>query len=199
MTRPIDKATLVKLRKLSATAQGLRNGEAYPITRLTTLKSLCVDLTCAARFALHLTRLTVAEAARSGRPRHLKVSAWREQKAFLARSVGPLERYVQRPTAAKNGLLQDLLTEAKAVNNVYEPSRWGAIRVLQNRHVMILENSLRCILSATAEEAGYWAYQAARDYAERYDPHTGTGLIPESAPLVQAIVEFWCAYYGVEL
>jgi hypothetical protein len=48
-------------------------------------------------------------------------------------------------------------------------------------------------------EAGYWAYHAARDYAERYDPHYGTGLIPESAPMVKAIVGFWCEYYGVEI
>jgi hypothetical protein len=96
-------------------------------------------------------------------------------------------------------LLYDLLAEAKDVNNVYEPSRWGAIRVIQNRQVLIIENSLRCVLSWTAEEAGYWAYHAARDYAERYDPHYGTGLIPESAPMVKAIVGFWCEYYGVEI
>jgi hypothetical protein len=96
-------------------------------------------------------------------------------------------------------LLYDLLAEAKDVNNVYEPSRWGAIRVIQNRQVLIMENSLRCVLSWTAEEAGYWAYHAARDYAEWYEPHYGTGLIPESAPRVKAIVGFWCEYYGVEI
>ena len=65
--------------------------------------------------------------------------------------------------------------------------------------VLIIENSLRCVLSWTVEEAGYWAYHAARDYAERYDPHYGTGLIPESAPMVKAIVGFWCEYNGVEI
>lgn len=45
MKKPINKATLAKLRKLSVMAEGLRNGEDYPITRLTTLKSLCIDLT----------------------------------------------------------------------------------------------------------------------------------------------------------
>lgn len=199
MKKPIVKAALVKLRKLSAMAEGLRNGEDYPITRLTTLKSLCIDLHCAARFALHLSHLTAAEAARSVCPRHLEVAAWRDHQALLARSVGQLERYVQRPTPTKKKLLYELLAEVRAVNNVYEPSRWGAIRVLQNRYVLIIENSLRCALSPTAEDAGYWAYQAARDYAERYDPRYGTGLIPESAPMVREIVGFWCDYYGVEL
>ena len=31
----------------------------------------------------------------------------------------------------------------------------------------------------------------ARVYAERYDPRHGTGLVPESAPLVRDIAEFW--------
>ena len=197
MKRPIEKAILGKLKKLSAIVEGLQNGEDYPITRLTTLKSLCVDLKCATRFALYLSKLTAAEAARGARPRHLEAAAWRDHKALIARSVGQLERYVQRATPAKKKLLYDLLAEAKEVNNEYRPSRWGAIRVIQNRQVLIIENSLRCALSRGIEEAGYWTYQAARDYAERYDPRYGTGLIPASAPMVKAIVEFWYDYYGV--
>jgi hypothetical protein len=49
------------------------------------------------------------------------------------------------------------------------------------------------------EDAGFWAYHAARAYAERYDPQYGTGLIPESAPMMEEIVRFWSEYYGVEL
>ncbi len=197
MKKPIEKAILLKIRRLSATAEGLQNGEDYPITRLTTLKSLCVDLQCAARFALHLSKLAAAEAARCARPQHLDVAAWRDHKALITRSVKQLESYVQRSTPAKKKLLYDLLAEAKDVNNEYKPSQWGAVRVIQNRQVLIIENTLRCVLSGSAEDAGYWAYHAARDYAERYDPHYGTGLIPESAPLVKAIVRFWCDYYGV--
>jgi hypothetical protein len=199
MKKPIEKATLAKLKKLSAMAEGLQNGEDYPITRLTTLKSLCVDLKCAARFALHLTKLTATESARCARPRHLNVAVWRDHKALIARSLEQLESYIQKPTPTKKKLLYDLLAEAKDINDEYKPSRWGAIRIIQNRQVLIIEDSLQCVLSSTAEEAGYWAYHAARDYAERYDPHYGTGLIPESAPLVKAIVRFWCEYYGVEI
>ena len=197
MKKPIEKAILVKLRRLSATAEGLQHGEDYPITRLTTLKSLCVDLRGATRFALHLTKLTATEAARGARPLHLEVVAWRAHKALLTRSVSQLESYVQRSTPAKKKLLYALLAEAKEVNNEYKPSRWGVVRVIQNRQVLVMENSLRCVLSWSVEEAGYWAYHAARDYAERYDPHYGTGLIPESAPSVKAIVRFWYEYYGV--
>ena len=127
----------------------------------------------------------------------MEVVAWRAHKALLTRSVSQLESYVQRSTPAKKKLLYALLAEAQEVNNEYKPSRWGVVRVIQNRQVLVIENSLRCVLSWSAEEAGYWAYHAARDYAERYDPRYGTGLIPESAPLVKAIVGFWYEYYGV--
>jgi hypothetical protein len=199
MTKPIEKATLVKLRKLSAMAEDLQHGEDYPITRLTTLKSFCVDLRGAARFAFYLTKLTATEAARGARPQHLGVAAWKAHKALLTRSVRQLESYVQRATPAKKKALYALLDEAKEVNNEYKSSRWGVVRVIQNRQVLVMENSLRCVLSWSAEEAGYWAYHAARDYAERYDPRYGTGLIPKSAPMVKAIVEFWHEYYGVEI
>jgi hypothetical protein len=55
--------------------------------------------------------------------------------------------------------------------------------------------AIHCALAEDTTVAGHWAYQAARDYAEQYNPHYGTGLIPESAPLVAVIAEFWRAQY----
>ena len=58
----------------------------------------------------------------------------------------------------------------------------------------------KAIYSALAEDvtvAGRSrAYQAARDYAEKYDQQYGTGLIPISAPLVAHIAELWLERYG---
>src|SRR5215510_7130885 len=88
MKKSIEKATLVKHRKLSATVEGLQKGADYPILRLTTLKSLCVDLNCATRFALHLTTFTAAEAARCARPQPVEVTAGRAHKALITRAVG---------------------------------------------------------------------------------------------------------------
>ena len=47
-------------------------------------------------------------------------------------------------------------------------------------------------------EAPIWAYQAAKDYAERYDVLHGSGLIPSSAPIVEEIAGFWRKYYGIK-
>ena len=43
-----------------------------------------------------------------------------------------------------------------------------------------------------------WAYEIARDYAERYEGSHGTGLVPKSAPLLQDIVDFWMGELGID-
>ena len=127
------------------------------------------------------------------------MSAWRQHKERIVKAVGGLESYIRRSTASKKMALYDELAEVKDINREYQPYRWGQVRIIQNRYALIVENSLRCVLSGTAEDAGFWAYHAARAYAEMYDPQYRTGLIPESAPMIQEIVRFWNDYYGVEL
>lgn len=68
--------------------------------------------------------------------------------------------------------------------------------MIQDKNVLILEDAVRCVLSP--HPAPEQAYRLARNYAERYDPRYGTGLIPESAPLVMDIVDFWCEYYSID-
>ena len=55
--------------------------------------------------------------------------------------------------------------------------------------LVVVENALKSVLRD--HEAPIWLYQAAGDYAERYDSRHGTGLIPSSAPMVQEIADFW--------
>ena len=68
--------------------------------------------------------------------------------------------------------------------------------MIRNRDLLVVEDALRVLVSGP-EMAPIWAYQAARDYAERYDPRYGTGLIPSSAPLMEDIARFWRDYFGV--
>jgi hypothetical protein len=82
--------------------------------------------------------------------------------------------------------------------NEYKYIYGGPVRLIKNNDLLVVEYALRTI---TADEmsAPYWAYQTARDYAERYSSKYGTGLIPISAPLVQDIAEFWPQFYGIVL
>jgi hypothetical protein len=199
MKKLVAKPTLTKLKRLADIAHGLQRGDDYPITRLTTLKSLCAEnQKAAAHFALHLATLAARTAATHRRPQSLALAAWREQNALLTTAVKQLGRYVQKRTQAQQRGLYETLAALKEVNNEYQPFRWGPVRIIQNRSALIVEHSFQCVLAWTAIEAGFWAYHAARDYAEQYDPRYGTGLIPESAPMVKEILGFWCTYYKVK-
>ena len=66
---------------------------------------------------------------------------------------------------------------------------WNSVREIEYADALIVETAGQCMLDSS--NSGYWAYQLARSYAERFDTHYGTGLIPESAPLVNDIAAFW--------
>ena len=68
--------------------------------------------------------------------------------------------------------------------------------MLKSRDLVVVEESLRSVIKC--HEAGFWLYQAAKDYAERYEARYGTGLIPSSAPMVEEITGFWRTFYGIK-
>lgn len=59
--------------------------------------------------------------------------------------------------------------------------------------VLLVEYALTCLLQPTA--SADWGYRIARQYAERYNSRYPRGLIPESAPMVKDIADFWCQYH----
>jgi hypothetical protein len=52
-----------------------------------------------------------------------------------------------------------------------------------------VETALECVLRPSVSQV--LAYELARQYSERHDARCGSGLIPESAPMVEDIAEFW--------
>ena len=57
----------------------------------------------------------------------------------------------------------------------------------------MVETALECVLHPCASSD--LGYRLARQYAERYNPRYGTGLIPESAPMVENIADFWGRHF----
>ncbi len=102
---------------------------------------------------------------------------------------------VRIPLPAQTGLRRFfyLLNRVCAVQNEYKKVGWNTVRLIYSREVLLIEYALDCMLlpNLTAE----YAYRTRREYAERYAPHYGTGLIPASAPLLADIVQFWHQYY----
>jgi hypothetical protein len=196
MRQKPPKAVLSRIRKLAQIAKELAEGANFSITRLTTLKTLCEDPEVAAHFAVYLANHTSRRINEMSSPLHLSNSEWRMHNGLVERAVERLGRYVEGPAGPKREELRELLRELESVNDEYESIPYGMVRIIQDKNVLIVEDAVRCVLSPYS--APSQAYHLARDYAERYDPRYGTGLIPESAPLVIDIVDFWCDYYSID-
>ena len=63
------------------------------------------------------------------------------------------------------------------------------MRLIESREVVLVEDAIACLLFPY--QSADWGYRLARDYAERYDPHYGSGLVSDSAPYVEEIAGFW--------
>ena len=176
MKEQVSKSVAAKLKKLALLAQELRGGEHFQITRLTVLKSWCEDPIAAGRFALHLAERSKGRATKKYKP--LIANALRQMKKHLAN---------REEHAAE--LLWQTLRELEDSQNETRDIRWGRVRTIHCREALLAEHALRCV--AHPQESAHWGYQAARQYAERYNPRYGTGLIPESAAAVEDIVAFW--------
>jgi hypothetical protein len=196
MGQKAPKAVLSRVRKLARVASELSEGANFSITRLTTLKYLCEDPEVAAHFAMYLANHTSRRINEMSSPLQLSNSEWRMHNELVERAVERLQSYVEGPSDPKREELRESLRELESVNDEYESIPYGMVRIIQDKNVLIVEDAVQCVLSPYS--APSQAYHLARDYAERYDPRYGTGLIPDSAPLVMDIVDFWCDYYSID-
>ena len=57
------------------------------------------------------------------------------------------------------------------------------MRIIECWELLIVETAMECLLNP--QYASINGYRVARKYAEKYDPHYGTGLIPKSAPMIE--------------
>ena len=182
-----------KMRQLTRIATDLREGGSFNITRLTTLKSLCEDSSAAARFALHLAQLTYRRMREKACPSHLDPEQWEYCQQVVAEAIRQMDRYLNNPTEEEADLVRAWLADVRAIQNTYRNQAWGPVRIIESTEVLLIEYALSCLLQPTA--SADWCYRLARQYAERYDSRYGTGLIPESAPMVEDIADFWCQYH----
>src|SRR5438105_1603817 len=182
-----------KIRQLATIARELREGASFNITRLTTLKSLCEDATAAARFALHLAQLTSRRMQEKACPFHLDPQQWEYYKQVVDKAIRQMQRSIEQPTQEAADLVRAWLSDVRGIQNTYRNQAWGPVRIIHSTEVLLIEYALSCLLQPTA--SADWGYHLARQYAERYNSRYVTGLIHESAPLVEDIADFWCQYH----
>ena len=182
-----------KIRQLATIARELREGASFNITRLITLKSLCEEATAAARFAVHLAQLTYRRMQEKPCPSHLDPEKWEYYKQVVNEAIRQMQRYLEKPTEEAADLVRAWLSDVRAIQDRYEQQAWGPVRMIHSTEVLLIEYALSSLLQPTA--SADWGYRLARQYAERYNSRYGTGLIPESAPMVEDIADFWCQYH----
>lgn len=192
---PRDAAT--KVRRLFQLATDLRRGRGFSVTRLTGFKSLCKDPEAANHFVTFLAHKTLERVEhgkkRAGRRPGDKVQM---RRRLMAEALEEMDAWMDHPTEPRRERLWELFTQMKAEQNEYKNIRWGAVRIIHDSDLLLVEYAVNCLLHP--HEAEYWAYQTARHYAERYDAHHPSGLVPSSAPLVQDIAAFWAHFFGID-
>ena len=100
---------------------------------------------------------------------------------------------MESPDSDKRSALWSIFPKLQQVQGQRDGPYGALLIIVHNRYVFLVESALRCLLYP--EMSSRLGYELARNYAERYNPRYGTGLIPESAPLVEDITNFWCQYH----
>lgn len=186
----LSKADDRKIRKFEETVIALREGQSFSITKLTSIKSLCKDRNIAIQFALYISSLTLKKVKSSDCPKYTDPTDWDKYKKIISRSVSLMRRFTKDPVDDNLSVIRNHLREVKDVQNETRSGSYGSvIRIVHSRDVLVIEDSMCCMLYP--DDSSYWAYQLARDYTEEYNSSYGTGLIPESAPMLDDIISFW--------
>ena len=193
---PVPASVKKKVQNLHKLAQALHHGKNFSITKLTTIKSLCKIPEDAFHFVFCLARLTQKKIA-SKKPNHISSKRWMQHRELVAEAIVQMEKYLTVQGLKENKKLGSVCHRFKEFQNNYENQRWGPVRIIESSKTLLVEKAMECMLSP--DQSDFWSYHVAREYAERYDSAYGTGLIPESAPMVRDIVNFWSQRLGVQV
>lgn len=187
-------AIAAKIKKWLTTAQELRNSRyALPITRLTSIKSLCQDQKAAGTFALHICLSTEQEMNEIKRPEHFSESEWDAHKKLFADAIAQMENYLANPEIENKQSLKGLLKQIDQYQgDDVRRVHWTTVHFVRSGYLLKLSYGLQCFVEP---DFPYFAYKLANEYTERYNPFYGNGLIPESIPMLLDVAEFWCQYY----
>ncbi len=189
------KSIAQKLRKLADTVQEIEAGKIFlSITRLTSVKSLCQTHEAAMHFTLYLAERTKEKMRTEPSSQYHSADELAHYHSLAVKSIAAMRAYLTQPSSEHHLALLAILGTVRSVQNEVKRVGWYEVRIIKSRHLLVVENALYCFTSP--ETMGMWAYQAASNYVERYDPHYGSGFTPESIPMLNDIVTFWSEYYA---
>ena len=187
-----------RVQRLAQVVTALENrSETYfSITRLTIIKGLCTTHAAALAFVLFLAEHTRKKMRTSKPSGELALSKPGQYMSLADKAVKTIAACLKAPTRDNLMRAYQLYVMVQGTQNqIIYPLGKYPVRVIHSNELLLIENAL--LSAALPERAPGWAYRTARVYAERYNPQYGTGLIPESLPMVKDIVDFWQKYYAL--
>ncbi len=183
MTPILDPANRKRIATFKTIVADLKSGKHYPITRLTPIKSLCKEPTVAAAFTKYLASLAAAALSRRPCPEYSTDESWKTFQRLARQGMQTLDN------SGASQEVRQVLTAVRNSQNVIRHQRWADVRRIECKELLQIELALSCLLPEDAPSR--LAYAAARQYADRYDPRFGTGLLPNSADALKQIITFW--------
>ena len=134
-TPPVPRAVVEKVRKFAEIAEGLRRGQHFEITRLTSLKGLCKDPRAARSFAMFLA----VHARRMAEEK----KATERVKGLMDRAITEMESYLDDPTKERKERLYALLREIEQEQDEHKRISWGQVRIVHSMELLVVENALK--------------------------------------------------------
>ncbi|MEG4145608.1 hypothetical protein [Microcoleus sp. Pol12B5] len=183
-----------KIKKWIQTTQEVEKTRfAIPITRLTSIKSLCVDEVAAEKFGIYIARLVQQQMKRANCPEHFTAEEWEQQQQLVDEAISLMDSYLESPSYESRQSLRNLLRDIDGLQgDDYRNFRWATVRFVRSGDLLKLEYALRCFVET---DFPYWTYKLAREYVEGYGLQSGSGIVAESVPRLLEVAEFWCQYY----
>ena len=194
------KPTVIKIKKWVEAATQLSANYtrlALPITRLTSIKSMCrEDISAAQKFALYLSKLVLQQASNATRSENITPEEWEIHKALMSQAVIGMENFLESPTPDNTKLLRSLSKQIDELQgDDHRHFQWTTVHFVKSSYLLKFNYAIFCFIKPDFD---YYGYRLAREYTECYAPSYGTGLTPESVPMLLEVAEFWCQYYFEE-
>ncbi|MEG4294138.1 hypothetical protein Q5692_35510 [Microcoleus sp. C2C3] len=176
-----QRATANKIKKwIQATKEVEKARFAIPITRLTSIKSLCADEVAAEKFALYIAQ-RVQQMNQAICPEHFTSEEWAQQQQLVDEAIALMQSYRENPSSESRQSLRNLLRDIDGLQgDDYRKNRWTTVRFVRSGDLLKLEYALRCFVEP---DFPYWAYKLAREYVEGYGLQSGSGIVAESVRL----------------
>jgi hypothetical protein len=187
---PLSRENIRRVQKLEDALKDLRQGNSnyFSITKLTSMKSLCRDEDYRKEYCVYLASLVMDNAKILLEKDNVEKIITLIQQAYLV-----IKNIAKDNNNTNIVVARATLSQLKDFQDQYRRVKWSTVRIINSTDLLILENVLQCLLSQTDIAVSY-AYDATRNYVEKYNPHYGTGLIPESIPMLEKIICFWNRY-----